>query len=362
MNNLFLEKYSNAKKSLIDLSTHDSTAIIALERGYIGITRILICLHELGITNAKCNMVALPDFTFTKHVDRWRAGFPYGCITSIDSMGVPFIPIDFRPNCCGVLMAEISQFKDDLYSLKEKLNSITKAHKELNETDFKRSNHFIGIYEFEQKYYLLIHGSLDYVKSILYNDRNNILSKRMKTRSILGYEFNYLIDEDAYEYYRDFLTCEELTMHFREILAQELYPELKILFNRTHEGFYGENTILLGGYASPTPFSCPIMMSPGSDLSIVHIDKPIQLLEQNLYCTPHGGGYALNEVVDAFPLTPSSPSLDYTLIYSNGAKLLSDDFSKMPYYYRTNTDKYWCHKYNMGSIKGTMRPIINLKI
>ncbi len=362
MEKVFLEKYHEAKKSIIDLSTHDATSMIALERGYVGITRILICLHEIGVINGQCKMIALPDFTYTKHADRWQAGFPYGCVITIDSKGMPFIPIDFRPNCCGVLMAEMTSLQYDLHELKQKLNSILLAHKEFNTSDFKRGNHFIGIYEAGQKYYLLVHGSLDYVKSLLYLERNKTLLNKVRYRNILGSRFNYLIDNDAEIYYADYLRCETLTMQFREILAQELFPDSKVIFNRTHEGFHSMDTIFLGGYVSKIPFSCPIMMSPGSNLSIIHVNKSIRLFKNNLYYAPHGGGYALSEVITASSFNTNPVLGNYILAYSNGAQLLSDDILKMPYYYRTNTDQCWCYLHNMGNIEVSMRPIFNLKV
>lgn len=362
MKTVFFEKYNEAKQSILDLSTHDATSIIALERGYIGITRILICLHEIGVIYGKCKMVALPDFTYTKHMDRWQAGFPYGCVVSIDSNGIPFIPIDFRLNACGVLLAEMTSLPYELHEIKQKLNTIMLSHREFNESDFKRGNHFIGIYEAVGKYYLLVHGSLDSVKSLLYVERNKHLLNKVKYRDILGCNFGYLIENDAEKYYAEYLKCETQTMYFREILAQELFPDSKVIFNRTHEGFHKIDTFFLGGYVSSIPFSCPIMMSPGSNLSIIHVDKSIQLLGNHLYYSPHGGGYALCEVIDAktFGLDPISGC--YTLAYSNGAQLLSDDILKMPFYYRTNTDQCWCYLYNMGHIEQYLRPIYNLKI
>lgn len=361
MEKKIIEYYNKARNSIIDMSSKDVTSIIALERSYVGVTRILICLEKLGISEGNCYMTALPDFTYTKHEDRWKAGFPYGCIFNIKSNNIPFVPLDLKPNCCGVIFAEIAPLNDDLYSLKKRLYDTISNYEKIDETDFKRGNHFIGIYEHLNKYYLLIHGSLDYVKSKLYNDRNEQLLKKVRKYNILGTDFCFFIDDEAELYYHEYLKCEKTTIQYRELLAKKMFPEANILFNMTHEGFFGINTILLGAYASNLPFSCPLMMSPGTDLSLINVTKPINISDKKIYCSPHGGGYAFCEV-SGIKKVSINISSEYILTYPNGLELLSDDILRLPYYYRTNTDECWCKQHNMGSIVNKFRPLINLKI
>lgn len=157
--------YNKSLKNFIDMSSGDPTAIIAKEHGLMGLTRLIMCMDKLGLNTDNNYFIALPDYTYTRNALRWNSGFPYGCIIYIDQIE-PFIPIDFRPNCCGVVFAEISEDDYDLVKLKNTYHSLLHSYSDLDSTDFNRRNHFFGIYRNEQtnKYYFLIHGSFMFAK------------------------------------------------------------------------------------------------------------------------------------------------------------------------------------------------------
>ncbi len=358
-----IQFYKKAINNFIDMSTKDATASVSKEHGIIGLTRILIAMEKLGISDGDCRFLALPDFTFTRSPRRWGAGFPYGCIirTSGSNEKIPFIPLDFHPNCCGVTLAKIPYFDEDINSLQKRFNEIMNSYNELSLDDFKRGNHFIGIYHHNNEYYVLIHGSLDLVKSNLYAHRSKNVQSYMKTLDILNAPFNFLYGETAEIYFQEYLEYERKTLFYRKAFIMDLFPNAQVIFNKTHEGFYNMNTILLGGYVSSTPFDCPIMLSAGTDLSLVNINNPSNIGGEKIYCSPHGGGYSLNEVIDAKKTSKEIDS-DFILFFNNGSKMLSDNLLSLPYSYRTDTDKYWCDIYNMGSIKKKLKPVLNMKI
>ena len=264
-----IKYYNESIKHFIDLSTKDATANIAKEHGIIGLTRLNICMEKLDLDISNNFFIALPDFTYTRNALRWNAGFPYGCIINIGQT-IPFIPIDFRPNCCGIIFAEVPNQDYDIEQIQKKYLEIINSYDDINPNDFNKRNHFFGLYYNAKKntYYFLIHGSFSFAKKSLYSEKNDDLMARVCSIDILGTPFHFLKNDDASLYYNKYLYFEKKSMYYRELILKELFPEAQILFHRTHEGFMDMGTILLGAYADNLPFMCPIMLSPEEDLPI----------------------------------------------------------------------------------------------
>lgn len=354
--------YRNSIKHFIDLSAKDATANIAKDHGIMGLTRLNICMEKLGLDTSNNYFVALPDYTYTRNALRWNAGFPYGCIISIEQP-IPFIPIDFRPNCCGIIFAEIPTRHFDIGEIKRKYFELMHSYNDIDPSDFNRRNHFFGLYYNKEidTYYFLIHGSFSFVKKNLYSEKNNVLLSNACSIDILDMPFHFLKDDDASLYYDTYLHFEELSMHYRELILKELFPDAKILFHRTHEGFMDMGTILLGAYAEAFPFKCPIMLAPEEDLPIIDVNAPVEISStKTLYCAPHGGGYALSSVIKSEKYKEDDN--DYLVTYTNNSKMLTNNIIDMPFYYRTDSADKWCNLYKKGEIVDNLKPVFNLKI
>lgn len=352
-----LDFYRLAQDKFIDLSSGDPTAVIAKEHGILGLTRLLVCMDSLGIDIEPVSFVALPDFTYTRNSSRWNAGFPYGCIITLGDSNSSFIPIDFRPNCCGVICVKLNNFvKETDYYIKN-FNSLVKNHDEIDKTDFNRRNHFIGIYKSNNEYYGLIHGSFKFIKEAMYSNHNKELYHRIKKMEILGSEISYLIGNEADEYYNYYLSLEQKSIEYRTQIAECLFPNSEVIFHKIHEGFFSKNTILLGAYADNKPFSYPLMLSPEINLPLVTVNTPVSTNSGSFYCAPHGGGYGLSNVQQA-----KYVENEYTLIYSNGASMITNNIIDMPFFYRKNVGEIWCERYKMGEIERNFQPIYNFKI
>lgn len=357
-----LTYYKTSIEHFIDLSAQDATASIAKEHGLMGLTRLNMCMKKLGLDISNNYFIALPDFTYTRNALRWNSGFPYGCIINIEQ-STPFIPIDFRPNCCGIIFAEIPKQDFDIGEIKKKYFELMHSYDDIDPSDFNRRNHFFGLYHEEKTdtYYFLIHGSFSFVKKNLYSEKNNVLLSNACSIDILDMPFYYLKDDDASLYYAKYLNFEKLSMQYRELILKKLFPNAKILFHRTHEGFMDIGTILLGAYADVHPFKCPIMLSPEEDLPITDITEPVEISStKSLYCAPHGGGYALSSVVTARKYDESDN--DYLITYSNDSKMLTNNIIDMPFYYRTDSADKWCNQYKKGRIVDKLKPVFNLKV
>ena len=356
--------YKSALENFIDYSTNDVTSSIAREHCYIGLSRLFSCMDSLGMDYNETKLVALPDFTYTRNPARWDAGFPYGCIMTLNQNNPPFIPLDFRPNCCGIIFAEIPYSDYDISMIQKKYYEIINSYKEIDNKDFNRRNHFLGLYrdDSSHKCYFLIHGSFKFVKRQLYSEHNNeLLSKVRIHESDLG-QFRYLLGDNAISYYNNYMDFEELTFKYRDIILNELFPKAKTIFQKTHEGFLDMQTILLGAYAENTPFECPIMLAPECDLCLIDVNQSIAISEtKKLYCAPHGGGYALSTISDAIPFGAKENN-EYLITFPNGSQMLTNNVLDMPFYYRTNTAYEWCENYQMGKVINSISPILNLKV
>lgn len=351
--------YKNSTKNFIDLSAKDPTASIAKEHGIMGFTRLNICMEKLGLDTSNNYFIALPDYTYTRNSLRWNAGFPYGCIIRIES-SIPFIPIDFRPNCCGIIFAEIPNQDFNIEEIKSKYFELIHSYNDIDPSDFNRRNHFFGLYYNEKKntYYFLIHGSFSFVKKKLYIENANDFRSDVCSINILDIPFQFLKEDSASLYYNQYLQFEKLSMQYRELILNNIFPEAKILFHRTHEGFMNMGTILLGAYADTVPFICPIMLAPEEYLPIVDINSPVEIgSTKDLYCAPHGGGYALSSVINA-----EKYKNEYLVTYSNNSKMLTNNIIDMPFYYRTDSADKWCNLYKKGEVVEKLKPVFNLKI
>ncbi|MCC8046976.1 MAG: hypothetical protein LIP12_16085 [Clostridiales bacterium] len=357
--------YSLAVKNFINFSSGDATSVIARDHGLIGFARLLACLHYCGIECEETHMIALPDFTYTRNLNRWAAGFPYGCVISLPQTSIPFIPIDFRPNCCGVIFAEIPSFTYELGDLRKCYIQIRRQHENINENDLNKRNHFLGIYESRntQKLYVLLHCSFKFVKERLYSEHNAFIDG-VKSFDYLSGTLQYLTEKSAESYYKEYVAFEKETLPLREIIIQELFPDSHILFNRTHEGFFDISTILLGAYADNESITYPLMLSPEKDLYVINSYKKIKIGCRDILCAPHGGGYALASVSSAnsYYNDLSTNNETFLLGFENNCSFLTNNILDMPFNYRNSTIYDWCERYNMATVTDVLRPIINLKL
>ena len=351
--------YNMAREKIIDFSSKDPAAIIAREQGVLGLTRILMCMESLGLDSSDVFLVALPDFTYTRNMSRWNAGFPYGCIITLGKTNPLFIPIDFRPNCCGVIFVKIQGSIGDGINYVKKYHEFINRNDEIAKTDFNRRNHFIGIYEdkLTGEYYGLIHGSFAFIKKAMYSEHNERLYQITKKQQILGSQFLYLQGKEAEEYYNEYMCMEKKSIEYRRQIAEYIFTDCKIIFHGIHEGFHGKNTILLGAYASCIPFEYPMMLSPEMNLPIVLSNIPVELGKNKFFCAPHGGGYGLSNVQSAEHMEN-----EYLLKFGNGSKMITNNIIDMPFYYRNNVDEVWCSEYRMGMPKQELVPIYNFKV
>ncbi len=103
------------------------------------------------------------------------------------------------------------------------------------------------------------------------------------------------------------------------------------------------------------------MLAPEENLPITDINEPIKISStKNLYCAPHGGGYALSSVINAEKYKEDTN--EYLVTYTNNSKMLTNNIIDMPFYYRADSADKWCNQYKKGDIVDNLKPVFNLKI
>ncbi len=362
-----MDIYERAVQSIIDYSSGDVTSCLMKEYAIKGMYNLLSCLDNLGMCGKETKLIALPDFTFSRNDKRFNSFFPYGSIIHIDTSGEMFIPLGFRPNCCGITMLELTNTDANIDKIKTNLYTLAKLDFGIASDDLNRGNHFIGIYENQStsQMYAIIHGSFDFVKSGhndipgLYIDKTNYWDDKLCIYSENDVYFPYLVSDNAVHYYKAYLQHEQTTKELRSKIAYHLFPNSKIIFNETHEGFYQHNTITLGAYIKNTSFTAPIMLSAESDLSIINVNRPLTDISSNIYACPHGGGYSLKYIVNGLY---NIDTHIYKLQFENKAVMETTDIRKLIYDYRTNTDLIWCKHHAFGNITNKYSTVYNLKL
>ncbi len=273
----------------VNFSNNDVATKIARYNAFTGMRAIFSCMKFNDILGSESKYIELPDFTYSKNVERWNAGFSNGCIMYLDTNDTPFIPIGFRPNCCGVTFAKIEGWNGDNNNFLKKFKKLIDENSDINGDDFGRKNHFVGIYKKGNEFYLILHGSFSKIKSGvngmpgLYYDKDHYWDNKIKKYINEDIELVYLIGEAAVEYYQYYKKYENLSIKLRRQIIDELFPNNKLIFEGTHQGFYDINTILLGGYFSKSPIICPIMVSPDMPLYEVKTHQSvISLKNENI--------------------------------------------------------------------------------
>lgn len=363
-----LSIYEYANKNIIDYTGQDSTANILKEYAVYGMYNLLSTIDEIGGNVETTKLIALPDFTFSKNDHRWKAGYPYGSIIYIDTNNIPFMPLGFRPNCCGITMCKISKSSIDPTVIMKKVQNLSNLKLDLSNDDLKRGNHFIGTYydNTKDEYYAIIHGSFSFVKSGyhnlpgLYIDKTDYWNKKKKIYNTKYTSFEYLIEDAACEYYEVFNNFEKITKENRKKITEFIFEGCEILFNETHEGLFNFHTIALGAYVMDHPFLCPIMLSAETDMPIIKINNAISSFQNvQIFACPHGGGYLLSNIKDGHYIVNDSC---YELTYTNNARLITSDIRNLIHTYRTNTDRIWVDTYNLGSYEKNLITLNNFKL
>lgn len=329
----FHERIKHAEKYLFNLGMQDTAGRIGEINAIWFIAKMHYIQEKLGY-EPKAMVIGSPDFTFQKSVDKFQASVPEGAKVIWGGNSYNFIPVEIRPDFCGMLVggADDSSYDnilDKLYEMKRKRYEIDSVEIQLR--NFSPGSHFLNVYEIKN------HEELNLPErvAILHTSSNEMHKPLVKFARENGEEIktpfgNSLIlrDEDAVEYEKYCRNASLFSKEKRKLLYEEIFNNDEIISNCNHYELLGLDEAIIGSN---------IVNEEGGIFSITFLNiLPAYLVKsrrnlserkikeilpremegwvfdklRNANLLPHGGGHKLN-----------SFKLKETIVYPSGKKL-----------------------------------------
>ncbi len=389
-------RLEQALQHIFSLGLNDSGTKIAIKVMTYGLAKIHY-LQEYLRFEPKAFFLGSPDLTITRNVYRFNHGIGYGGIVSWGKGDDPWIPLDLKPNACGMLVGGIEELPtcDELIYLLENLKNDPGEIAGTNiKWDFNASNHFINLFKVMDNsalppYVFVIHGAGDEFRNDnsgqfgLYIDKSNILQKIAKILPTPFGPITYLIGDQAIEYFKFYQAVEEFTKLRRTYVAQHLFGQFTLLTDQNHQGLTGLNEMILGChkfYDEKTLF--PLMLRadrPGFLLSgkfnlteqqleqngFAQRAKLLKIYDQliNINILPHGGGYLFPDILNVNSVKEIGKNRYYELNTITGmGKKIVQHLREIPYEYRGQQVLTRTLDIGLGQIQATLIPQYTLKI
>lgn len=253
-----------AKELIFSMGIGDVAEELCIMNMRYGIAKLLYLQREFGLKETP-HFIGTPDITVTRNKTRWNQGFGYGGkIVFGSKKTLKILPLDIKPNACGMLVGGINSLPpyeklvENLLKLNEKDIKIDGIK---IKWDFYESNHFIDVFEVEPlegnsfpPYAFILHTSSSELKGEtkrgigLYFDVSKALRKKAKTLDTPFGKIHYLEGKDAEEYYDFYFYADEFSKRKRLIAGENLFGSFDIISNEIHQGILNKGEILLGAH------------------------------------------------------------------------------------------------------------------
>ena len=390
------KRLERAGQLIFSLGINDSGAKLAKKTMAYGLAKIHCLQEHLGY-EPNAFFVGTPDLTITRNIYRFTNGIGYGGMISWGEGEDPFIPVDIKPNACGMLIGGLENYID----YKELISALDELKKDPGEIegtsikwDFNKSNHFINLFKVEGNnqlppYIFVLHGAGDEFREDndgqfgLYIDKSKILQSRSERLETPYGDINYICGEDADKYLHFYRSVEAFTQLRRAYVAGKLFGNYQLISDETHQGLTGLNEVILGCHkVNDNNTLFPLMLRadrPGYLLKGISnnneglIDKMgfsnrakqygvyHRLLETNLL--PHGGGYTFPDIVDVDEIIEINYRRYFKLNTVSGlGKKIIQHPREIPYQYRGQEVLSRTMELEIGEIVAKLTPLFTLKI
>ncbi|WP_371805712.1 hypothetical protein [Candidatus Lokiarchaeum ossiferum] len=324
----------NARKHYFSLGVDDGAASLCRANFTYGLAKIHYAQHKLGIS-PNATFISTPDETISRNSRRWSSGYGYGGKLTTGDPNDPLIFVDTKPNACGMLVGGLENLPKPDQIIKN-INKVLDSEIYLDniklEWDYKKSNHFIDVFETKlaiksdlqlPPYMFIIHGSVPELRKAtekgpgLYYDQSPELRDMCQSIKTPFGNIFYVEGRNAKEYYHFYQYAKELAAKKRVMAAEILFGKFETLSNPVHQGLLSYGEILLGAQhiteeksklfpvalRSDLP-SYLITALPNltdeqiDDLGFENRAKKLGVLKnlKNLNVLPHGGGYKLPHI------------------------------------------------------------------
>ncbi|AZR74055.1 hypothetical protein BBF96_12010 [Anoxybacter fermentans] len=390
------KRLKRARQHIFSLGLYDSGAKIAIQVMTYGLAKIHYLQEYLGY-KPNAFFLGAPDLTITRNIYRFNQGIGYGGIISWGEGTDSFIPVDLKPNACGMLIGGVNTPKsctELIQALEELKNNPGKIEGTNIKWDFNKSNHFINFFKVIDNhnlppYLFVIHGAGDEFRGDnngqfgLYIDKSKILKSKVHTLKTPFGDINYLIGEDAIEYFKFYQNVEKFARQRRIHVAHHLFDNFLLITDQTHQGLVGLNEIILGCHKfvdEETLF--PLMLRadrPGylikgkfnlTEKQLENLEFKARAKELDIYhrllranILPHGGGYNFPDLLDIEEVLEVNENRYYKLKTTSGmGSKIVQHLRALPYEYRGQQVLNRTLELGLGQIYATLIPLFTLKI
>lgn len=386
-----------AKSRIISFSTNDASARLSRLNTQYGVGKIIHVLSQRGVSTDTVYCVFGPDAGVTRNAKRWASGFGYGCLirwAGAEELGEDILFPQVRPNACGILVAVVSQVPTP-GELLERVQMVKRKRPEINgiplHWNLGESNHFIEVRRVEDsrwegvhngEHVVLIHASPNELKKELYEFEVWQRRGGVWEETPLGRIF-ILEGRVAREYHATYQRIERWGRVKRELVARELFGEVRIISNAAHQGLSATNAMRLGLYDSTDASTCPngepifpvalrwdlpaYLVRGKPNLNREQIERKKGLIKrgfapflEQINILPHGGGYALPRYMEDCEVIRREEARLFQFSKGDGSFLMADP-SAIPFRYRGLKVYQRTIELELGEPVATLQPVYTLK-
>lgn len=376
----------------------DAAASLCLANMRYGLAK-LHCLQEALGWPADAAFIATPDMTITRNANRWASGFGYGGKIVWGDGTRDLMPLEVKPNCCGMLVGGLEEIPEP-GELLENLHRLEQDQVLLDgipvEWDFQKSNHFVDVYRVVPQadldlppYAFIVHGSGSELRGEnprgdgLYWDHSPALRRKaMRVETPFG-PVLALVGEEARAYYRYYREVLDFTLRRRALAARRLFGPYRPIANLCHQGLGHSNEILLGCHTVGNEPDQLYPMVLRADLrayllrgrpnlsaeTIARLgfeERARELGQYERLCQgnvlPHGGGYRLPAIEGVLHSEDRNGTRYFHLRQTGTAgPLVVSGVKELPFEYRGEEVLEQTLSLGLGEVVAFLEPLLVLK-
>jgi hypothetical protein len=301
--------------TIIDVAPDNPSADTARKAFSKGITFLQSVFQKHKI---HAYLILGPDFSISTNKIRIKNGFATGFFLIWDSPQ-EIVLLAQDPNYCGYTIAELKYPPDEIEA-RSNLNQLKekglKVHSYNVTLDLWKSNHFLSVFQRNDRFYAVCHCSISELSDFTLSD---------------SLEKKYLIGNEAQTYLADLKERLELARLKRESIISNIFGDVLYYRDYPHLGI-GKNFVFNGWTFAPNENEIPFMLGPQKEMIVYKPISTIQYLRQlgcdvdslpefvaNILVSPHGVAkqIALNDS-SKFSWSPLTSDIAKNMNLNNG--------------------------------------------
>jgi hypothetical protein len=389
-----------ATEHIFSTGLDDSGARLGLANMKYGLAKIHLAQKAHGLA-PDATFITAPDLTVTRNLNRWRSGFGYGGRITWGDGQQEWIPLDLKPNYCGMLAGGLDQLPT-LDTLLQRVHTLQADELSIDgmplKWDFGESNHFINVFRvasllddrFLLPYAFVMHGSGGELRGEtawgdgLYWDRSESLRRKADILETPFGRLHLLTGQTARDYYAFCQRVDDFVKKRRLLVAQRLFDDLTLYSNVAHQGLASMNDMVLGTYLMRDGEDAvfPLTLQAGlpaylvkgrpnlSDTVIERLGLEERAQRLGLYdrlrsanILPHGGGYTFPHLRDVLSVIEMGQERYFELsLGTDGSRQYVSDVRDLPYAYRGTEVVERVVELDLGELVARLTPLYVLKI